>query len=394
MERILILHALLGNGHRSAAEALASALRRAGGEAVVEDALDHVNPLVRRLWMATYSRVSERAPLLYKAFYEASDADSLAGGAAGTLRVGRLSHYFLADLGRLLARARPDAVVCTMQFPLQLMSYLRHCGALRVPLYVVVTDYVPHGSWVAAGVARYFVPSAQTAEGFARKGVDRARLCAAGVPVRPELAEPNDGAAARRRRGLPLDRPVISLFAGGLEPGRARELVAGLLAGPAPATLVAVAGRSEGLAAALADLPPGPSVELITYGAVDFVDDLVAASDLVVTKAGGLITAEVLARGRPLLLTPSMPGQEEWNADYVCATGAGVLLHSPEAVAATAFELLAQPERLAMMAEQAWRAGRPRAAHDVAASILADLRRPAAALAPLAPLPAPPLTIS
>lgn len=373
------MHALLGSGHKSAAEALAAAFERSGAAtARVEDALDHVHPLVRRLWMAAYRRVSEGAPGLYKAFYDASDADDRDAGAASSLRAGRLSRIFLANLDALVAGFRPDAVVCTMQFPLQLAAHMRHTGALRAPLYVVVTDHVPHGSWVAEGVARYFVPGALTAEGFARKGVEPALLCAAGVPVRPELAEPKCAGAARRRRGLPLDRPVITLFGGGIEAGRVRRMAAGLLAGPAPATLVTVAGRSDGVAAALAGVERGPLVDLVRHGAVDFVDDLVVASDLVITKAGGLITAEVLARGRPMLLTAPIPGQEEWNADVVCALGAGVQIHSPDAVASNAFDLLAQPGRLALMAEQARRAGRPRAALEIADSILADLGRPAA----------------
>ena len=381
MARILILHALLGDGHRRAAEALAVALDGTA-QVLVEDALDYIHPLARRLWTTGYRRLSEQAPALYKAFYRASDAGDLQTGMSSTLRAGRLSRRYLARIDWLVASYRPDAVVCTMQFPLQLMSHMRHTRVLRAPLYVVVTDYVPHGSWVAAEVERYFVPSEQTAAGFARKGVARRQLCVTGVPVDPELARPKSRAEARLRLGLPQNRPVLVLFGGGIKPGHLRQIAAGLLAGPLPATLVTVSGRNERMAVALAGLQPGPEVDLVQYGAVAFVDDLVAASDLVITKAGGLITSEVLARGRAMLLTGSLPGQEEWNADFVCGVGAGVQIHTPAVVAATAFELLAWPERLAQMEAQARRVGWPQAAHKVAARILADLdqgRREAAA---------------
>jgi processive 1,2-diacylglycerol beta-glucosyltransferase len=103
------------------------------------------------------------------------------------------------------------------------------------------------------------------------------------------------------------------------------------------------------------------------------VDDLVAASDLVITKSGGLIVSEVLARGTPMVIVDPIPGQEEWNADFVVGVGAGIQLRQPEAVPPAALYLLGQPERLAIMREQARRFGRPRAALDIAERVLGDL---------------------
>ena len=59
----------------------------------------------------------------------------------------------------------------------------------------------------------------------------------------------------------------------------------------------------ESLAKSLADLGDGPSMRLRLLGMIDYVDDLVAASDLVITKSGGLIVSEVLARGRPMFVS-------------------------------------------------------------------------------------------
>jgi processive 1,2-diacylglycerol beta-glucosyltransferase len=127
------------------------------------------------------------------------------------------------------------------------------------------------------------------------------------------------------------------------------------------------------LAEALSDLIDGTQVQLRLLGKNDYVDDLVAASDLVITKSGGLIVSEVLARGVPMLIVDPIPGQEEWNADFVAGSGAGIQLNHPEAVPPAALFLLSQPERLALMREQARRFGRPRAALDIAERVLGDL---------------------
>ena len=177
----------------------------------------------------------------------------------------------------------------------------------------------------------------------------------------------------RRRHELPAGAPLVTLFGGGVESARLRLIVERLLAGPSPATTATVAGRNESLAAALAPLADGPQVTLRRYGLIDFVDDLVAASDLVVTKPGGLIVSEVLARATPLLIIDPIAGHEEWNADFVAGSGAGMQLRYPDGVALAARYLLDDPDRLAMMRRQAQRVGRPRAALDIAARVLADL---------------------
>jgi processive 1,2-diacylglycerol beta-glucosyltransferase len=101
----------------------------------------------------------------------------------------------------------------------------------------------------------------------------------------------------------------------------------------------------------------------------------VAASDLVVTKSGGLITSEVLARGKPMIVVDPIPGQEEWNADFVAGAGAGIQIRLPEMVPAAILGLLEQPKRLEAMRAQAELVGRPHAAMDIAKYILADISK-------------------
>jgi hypothetical protein len=86
------------------------------------------------------------------------------------------------------------------------------------------------------------------------------------------------------------------------------------------------------------------------------------------------IIIEVLARGTPMIIIDPIPGQEEWNADFVVAAGAGIQLRMPESVPPAALYLLTQPERLVGMRAAARQFGRPRAALEIAERVLAELQ--------------------
>jgi processive 1,2-diacylglycerol beta-glucosyltransferase len=200
-------------------------------------------------------------------------------------------------------------------------------------------------------------------------------LHATGIPVKSEISQPKPKVEMRQKLDLPADIPVVTLFGGGIMPKRVRRIVETMLVYSKPLVFITVAGRNRQMADALEDLESTKNVSLRNYQFVDFVDDLVAASDLVVTKSGGLITSEVLARYTPMIVVDPIPGQEEWNADFVAGSGAGIQIRLPEMVPAAILGLLDQPERLEAMRTQAEIIGRPHAARDIAKFILADLER-------------------
>jgi processive 1,2-diacylglycerol beta-glucosyltransferase len=242
-----------------------------------------------------------------------------------------------------------------------------------VPIYAVITDYSVQSSWLAARTTAYFVASTLGRDVLFARGVPAERIHITGIPVRLAIAEPKGRDEARRRHELPVDQAVVTIFGGGVAVERVRNMVENTLRLACSGVAVVVAGRNTELVEALADLRDGPQMALRVLSFVDYVDDLIAASDVVVSKPGGLITSEVLARGTPMIVIDPVPGQEEWNADFVAATGAGVQVRVPELVPRAVEMLLASPERLALMRAQAAAVGQPRAAFTIAEQVLSDL---------------------
>lgn len=375
MPRVLILHASVGSGHRSAALALQAAFNsKPGTEARVEDTLDYATPIFREAYRRSYLDITDRAPMLWQLFYQNTDTnDPETIELANRLRT-LVERLGAISLRRLIRDYQPAAVICTHFLPVELLLRRKDEGRLPQPVYCVVTDFASHAFWLTSGLDGYFVATDATRDMMIERGVEGSHIRVSGIPVNPAIAIPKDQASVRAAHGFAPDEPVITLFGGGIQIQRVQRIVAQLLKSNIRGTLAVVSGRNEGLASALANVQSGPHLRLQVLRHISYVDDLIVASDLVVTKPGGLIVSEVLARGTPLLLVEPIPGQEEWNADYVAMMGAGVQLRMAESVPLAVQALLQSPERLASLHAGAQQIGRPRAAFDIAERVLSELR--------------------
>jgi UDP-N-acetylglucosamine--N-acetylmuramyl-(pentapeptide) pyrophosphoryl-undecaprenol N-acetylglucosamine transferase len=112
---------------------------------------------------------------------------------------------------------------------------------------------------------------------------------------------------------------------------------------------------------------------------VPFIDDMpaaLAAADLVIGRAGAGAVGEICAVGRPSLLVPYpfAGDHQKLNADSIAREGASVWVPSadatPQRLATELRTLMNDPSRLASMAENARRIGRPHAAAAIARDLL------------------------
>ncbi|HEY9696829.1 MAG TPA: glycosyltransferase [Trichocoleus sp.] len=371
MTRILILYSSLGSGHVSAAKALKKAfLNFPEVEVLIEDALTYASTVYRSAITQLYEQLSEKAPLLYKAFYEGSDVNDLERSLDSNLTWARLERPFFRKLGRFVRKANPDVVVCVQQIPSRLLQLLDKEDEVSKPQYVVITDTIAHSTWINYGVNGYFLPNDLSANFLIQRGVDSDLLHVTGIPITLESAKPKSTSEVRSRYHLPIDQSVITLFGGGLNPRRVRAMLSNLLEFSGAGVIILAAGRNADLLDAVVDLDSTPTTVLRKLGTIDYVDDLIVASDLIITKAGGLITSEILARGTPMVIVDPIPGQEEQNADVIAAAGAGVQLRLLEMVTPAVQYLLNHPERLAEMKQAGLAIGQPRAALNIAEYVL------------------------
>ena len=375
MANVLILHATVGTGHKSAAMALEKSLKRAGAERVwVQDTLEYGAEWFRRLYADSWIDLVEKAsPIWGMAYHESARTDDK--------RLTRDLRKLYSKLGvnriKELEALEVDAVVCTHFLPIDVgLKHISNKG-LRAPVYCVVTDYVGHPYWANPKVAGTFVGNELARDMLIHHGLVPEKVHITGIPVDPDILVAKDREALRRQHGLG-DQHVVTLIGSGLSETHVRIMIEGLLARNVAGTLYVVAGRNHDLLEEIDDIEGNDRLSFKPLGFIDYLDDLMVMSDLIITKSGGLITSELLARATPMVIVDPIPGQEEYNADYVTQMGAGVHARLPESVPYLVEHLLQYPEQLARCRTQAREFGRPRAALEIAAKVLADAgnRRP------------------
>jgi processive 1,2-diacylglycerol beta-glucosyltransferase len=363
--RVLILTASYGSGHNAAARALAEAFTERGDAVTVVDHFrELVHPLFDRASRAIYMALLRRAPMVWGAAYALGDwLPSDSPLAFGVTCVGA------ARLGALLEALAPDAVVSVHATPAAAMAALAGEGRRLPPHTTVVTDFVAHSQWLARGLDRYCVADAEVGREFVARGIPRERVIVTGVPVRADFDAPVDAATAREALGLSPRLPMVLAMAGSSgSVGRLGDVAWALTRLSRPVQAVLVAGHDAALAETLARQTAGTAVRVL--GFVPEVRTLMAAADLLITKAGGMTLAEAIAAQVPMLLYGSLPGQERHNARFAARAGVALAARSRRELLRLLERALAEPELLEHLRDGVRRVHHPHAARRIVAAVV------------------------
>ncbi len=202
-----------------------------------------------------------------------------------------------------------------------------------------------------------------------RKGQPEGQVLLSGIPVHAVFARQGAPPEGRRRIGLRPDLPLALVLSGGHGVGPTVALLQACAAAPPPCQFAVVTGRNAKLERAARQAVAGTSLVAAVHGYVRNIDEFMDAADLVISKPGGLTTAETLAKGRPMLIVDPIPGQEQRNAEWLLENGAALRLHEVADAPWKLRALLGEPAEFAARAQRAAALGRPGAARDIVADV-------------------------
>ncbi len=374
---MLFLFSDTGGGHRSAFQAVRDAMQIRYGDAVEFEAIDVLReckwPFNKQPEL--YPRVVNTSKFLWALVYHSFDGKRRARWARQLIyRNNR------RNLRRLVAEHPADVVVCTHSVIANPTFRAFLTLEKRPPFLTVVTDLVTVPSfWYDPRVDHCFVPTETAYRRGLRLGMSPSQMQITGLPVNPHFINSmTTKEEARAEFGFDKRLPAVLIVAGSEGMGGIFKLVTTLDAQPLGAQLVVVCGRNAELKAKLENRAWNNARHIFGYVTNYYeMPRIMAASDIIITKAGPSTISEAAIAGLPMIISERIPGQETGNVRLVTENGAGVYLPKPEKVAERILAWLNEgPEKLAERAAKSKRIARPNAVWEIADAVWDWAQRP------------------
>jgi 1,2-diacylglycerol 3-beta-galactosyltransferase len=352
-KRVLFLISDTGGGHRAGAQAIGAALDEIedGTQFTwrIDDIAAHCTFPLSKLGPA-YSAALRYAPPIYGALYHATN-----GRRRYRAIVRWCEPLYRERLRDVFTQYGPDVIVSV--HPLLNHAAVRartDAGMNHVPIVTVITDLGRvHEGWLLPEADLTIVPAREVYLRALERGVPPERLRLCGHPIHPKFedvsATPSE---IRTKLGLPQDRLVALLMAGGEGGGKLLATTLALARARLGVHLVVVTGRNAALKTKLEELAPALPTSMSVLGFRNDVPELMRASDVLVTKAGPGTLAEATVAQVPMVVYDYVPGQERGNLDWVRSNGVGVVALNTAAVVDAIARIVENPQRLAAMRAQ------------------------------------------
>lgn len=368
-KKVLLLYISEHSGHHCASLAIEKALHDLEPqiETLNINSFNYTNPILEKIINRAYLGVVRRTPEIWDYLYDNPEV------MKKTQHLREMIHRFnTGKLRTLLDEFRPGTIVCTQAFPCGMIADYKKSLNLNIPLIGVLTDYAPHSYWIYDNVDKYIVPSAETGKKLIDNGIDSSKIETFGIPIDPKFMNSIDRNKLCEKLSIDSAIPSVLIMGGTQGFGPIKELSGLLDRSDITLQLIVATGTNKKLYNWLKVRHFRKAVTVYPYAAN--VDELMHLSSLIITKPGGITTAEALAKGIPMLIVNPLPGQEAMNTKFLLKEGVAVKAESPQDAVILLRELLYNKNKLKTMRDKANVLSKSDSSMNIAKLVLSILR--------------------
>lgn len=353
----LILSCGTGGGHNAAGAAIMEELERRGHHVVMINPYTLCGDALARRIDEAYIVTARRTPRAFGTLYHAGELYRKLPFRSPVYYVNR---GMVSIMERYLAKHSFDIVIMPHLFPAEIMTNMK-CLGMEIPKTMfVATDYCCIPFTEETDCDAYVIPAPELTGDFAGRGIPEEKIYPYGIPVRRSFADTEcqdrekvqgeiklQLGLAKLQLGLAADKKHILIAGGSIGAGQIDRFIGLLLEhreGNEDTELIVVCGNNRKLYEKL-EMRYGGQITML--GHTNRMAEYLRASDLYISKPGGLSSTEAAVCGIPLLHMPPIPGCETYNAGYFLEHGMSRTCEVTEQGAAAVFELLHQEEERA-----------------------------------------------
>ena len=304
IKKILILHTSVGLGHKSIAENIGYYLSEAGYEVKLAD-IGKVQPgAFEKYVTAAHRFINRHLPFVWGWLY-------------------RWGHYvvlpfrtFIAGFNYKLAKGyiddfHPDLIITTQTTASAVVDYLKKKKLYNGLFAVAFSDFHLHKYWLYDAVDFYLANIEEQKKEMTALGISANKIFVCGITLKPQIKV--DRELVKQKLGIGSSEKVVLVGTGSLGVGF-KQADLKHLSKLQNAKIIFVCGKNAKLYGQIKNLN---YVNVIPLGFYQTMDELYAVADAFVGKPGGLSTAESLRWDLPLIVSYTLPGQEQENVKYL-----------------------------------------------------------------------------
>lgn len=369
--KVLIFHVPLGAGHAMAAKALveAFALKYPQIEVKSIDAFSFLFKKLGRIIPKGYNYVTTNIPILWKWAYDFHNDRIRSDFVNHTSKIIYKKAYFID----FIKDYNPDFIIATNPFCLPIISKTKEKKLMDIPLANVCTDFGFHSLWYDKNINYYFVSTEEIKKALVEHGANPSSIKITGVPVSPKIIKTLNKKEIIKKLGFDFHKPILLIVGGRIKYGKLLKIVQGV-AGVNNIQIIIVAARDEILFNKLQKFQIEKKYHSVrVFGFIKNLDEYMSASDLILTKAGGLTMAECIVKGLPMLIPDIIPGQEQDNVNYGVENGFAIREKNTKKIIEVILNLFSDKKKLSLMKESCKKLAKPNAAEEIADFIISKI---------------------
>lgn len=342
MNKVLILSCNTGQGHNSCAQAIKEYFIDQGVECEIADTLAFISKSFSSVINHGHNFIYRYLPGVFRWGYQFSEEHNAVFNEKSL--VNRVLTSGIDKMYDYIKEGEYDSVITTHCLSAMILTCMQKKYEIELQTSFVATDYTCSPSMDASDVQYYFIPDSTLAEEFIRYGIPEEKLVATGIPVRKHFLIRYKKEAAKRVLRLKADYQHVLVMCGSMGCNSIEKVVEVLVKKKLPNTEISViCGTNKRLQRKMRrKFRKCKDIHIVGY--TNKIPLYMDASDVYITKPGGISVTEAAVKGVPMGLLNAVAGCETYNMNYFVEKGAAFTSDSMEELAEKGVELLSMPE--------------------------------------------------
>ena len=316
-KKVLIVSMTCGEGHNAVSKTIKEKLFDFGFEAKIIELFSYSERRVKfENWQYLFACKYLRLP--YSLVWE--NMNKRNPNKRDTLGVHRTVKKAFDALKKHIDEYEPAAIITTHPYANVALSDMKKLGmvAPSIKTLSVLTDYCVHPFWEAGiGLDYVITPTDETTSELLRRGYKKEQIQVIGYPVAKKFEKQLDKAECRSQLGID-DKFTIMILNGGNGLGNNLKLIKNIIKSNKPLQILCVCGKNKKGKAELDKFVAKNNITNVkVFGFVNNIEVMMAASDCMFSRGGGVSITEALNANVPMIIREKMIINEKRNKEFL-----------------------------------------------------------------------------